>query len=131
MTTPAERVHASIEARSAQTDGHRDRGNLTRCPRCRARVIRALDDSVAAMTAVADLGRLSRADELAALLTGRDTYAVTTAPRLTLRRRDRWQIAGQPADTLVVVAEHRCGHPLGQPPAPSPADDRSATDVPY
>jgi hypothetical protein len=119
MTTPAERVHASIEARTAQTTGHRDKGSTTRCPACGAPVIRALDDTVAAFTAVADPDPVDRAGELTALLTGRDTYALTTVPRLTLRRRDRWQIAGRPADTLHVVAAHACGQPLGTPTAPT------------
>jgi hypothetical protein len=124
---PAERVHASIEARTAQTTGHRDKGSITRCPACHAPVIRALDDTVAAFTAVADPWPIDRAGELTALLTHRDTYALTLVPRLTLRRRDRWQIAGHPADTLTVVAAHACHAPLGTPIAPTsqePARDR-------
>ena len=126
MTTAAERTHHHIEARTATTTGHRDKGTTTRCPACGAQVIRALDDVVAAFTAVADPWPLTRADEVTALLTERDTYALTLTPRLTLRRRDRWQISGRPADTLHVVAEHACGQPLGTPPTPT--DPTPATE---
>ena len=121
MTTAAERVHNAIEARTATTTGHRDRGTWRRCVVCYEPVIRALDDTVAAFTATVDPRALTRADELTALLGGRDTYALTLTPRLTLRRRDRWQIAGHPADTLTVVAAHACHAPLGRPlPTPTP-----------
>ena len=126
VTTQAERVHASIEARSATTTGHRDKGSLRRCERCGAQVIRALDDTIAAFTATADPHPIDRAGELQALLTHRDTYALTTTPRLTLRRRDRWQITGHPADTLTVVAEHACGHPLGTPAPVVTQEDTNA-----
>ncbi len=127
MTTPDQYIAQAIETRTATTAGHRDKGPTTRCPACHAPVIRALDDSICAFTAVVDPDPLDRAGEVAALITGRDTYALTRTPRLTLRRRDRWQIAGRPADTLHVVAAHACGRPLGQPIAPTsqePASDR-------
>lgn len=80
------------------------------CRRCYGRVLRGLDDDVAAFTATADPWPLTGVGELQALLQGRSTYALYGKPP-SLDIRDPWQIKGRPADTVVVLAEHRCGTP--------------------
>jgi hypothetical protein len=129
---PAEQLAAHLTAVTAQDpgSGNSDRARPRRCPACGASVLVGLDDTVAAFRAVADPTPLSRAGEVLALITGRDTYRLTDPPRVSLRRRDRWQISGRPADTCVVLPAHACGAPLA--PTPATADDRSSSDrVPY
>ena len=122
---PAEQLAAHLTAVTAQDpgSGNSDRARHRRCPACGAPVLIGLDDTVAAFRAVVDPTPLDRAGEATALLTDRDTYRLTDPPRVSLRRRDRWQIAGRPADTTTVLPAHACHTPLA--PMPSPADDRS------
>lgn len=111
----------------------RDNATIGPCPRCQDPTLVGLDDNVAAMTARADWRLLTPSDELTALLASRRTYRLHRhGRRLRLRVRDHWQIEGQPAGVVDVVAEHACGQPLGTPPAP-PARRRTAdTDgVPF
>jgi hypothetical protein len=129
---PAEQLATHLAAVTAQDpgSGNSDRARPRRCPACAAPVLVGLDDTVAAFRAVADPTPLDRAGEVAALLTGRDTYQLTDPPRVSLRRRDRWQIQGRPADTATVLPAHACGHPLA--PTPTPADQRSTdAHAPY
>jgi hypothetical protein len=125
---PAEQLAAHLAAVTAQDpgSGNSDRARPRRCPACNAPVLIGLDDTLAAFRAVVDPTPLDRAGEVAALLTDRDTYRLTDPPRVSLRRRDRWQIQGRPADTTTVLPAHACGAPLGQPVAPTsqePASD--------
>ncbi len=122
---PAEQLAAHLAAVTAQDpgSGNTDRARPGRCPACGASVLVGLDDTVAAFRAVADPTPLDRAGEVAALLADRDTYRLTDPPRVSLRRRDRWQITGAPADTCVVVPAHSCHAPLA--PTPATADQRS------
>jgi len=124
---PAEQLHAHLTAVTAQdpASGNSDRARPRHCPACNARVLVGLDDTVCAFRAVADPTPLDRAGEVAALLTGRDTYRLTDPPRVSLRRRDRWQIQGRPADTTTVLPAHACGAPLA--PMPAPASKESAS----
>jgi hypothetical protein len=122
MTTLEQRAHQAMTTRTAQAPGHWDKATNSRCPACGVPTIRGLDAPVAAFTAVADPNPVDRAGELTALLAGRRTYRLWTRPRPTLRVRDHWQISGHPADTVPVVAQHRCGSPLGTTPTPKPKE---------
>ena len=129
---PAEQLAAHIAAVTAQDpgSGNSDRARPRRCPACHAPVLIGLDDIICAVRAVADPTPLDRAGEVAALITGRDTYRLTDPPQQRLRRRDRWQIAGRPADTTTVLPAHACGAPLA--PMPAPASKESADDrIPF
>jgi hypothetical protein len=129
---PAEQLHAHLTAVTAQdpASGNSDRARPRHCPACNAPVLIGLDDTVAAFRAVVDPTPLDRAGEVQALITGRDTYRLTEPPAPRLRRRDRWQILGRPADTTTVLPAHACGAPLA--PMPTPAVDRSTASVcPY
>lgn len=121
MPITDEALNRMITTRSGQDfgSGNSDRARIRRCERCGVKVIVGLDDTLAAFRAVADLTPLSRQGEAVALLLGRTTYRLHTAPRPTLRRRDRFQIASRDwAGT--VVPEHRCGQPLDRMPDPKP-----------
>ena len=129
---PAEQLAAHLTAVTAQDpgSGNSDRARPRRCPACNAPVLVGLDDTICAFRAVVDPTPLDRAGEVAALITGRDTYRLTDPPQQRLRRRDRWQILGRPADTTTVLPAHACGAPLA--PMPTPAVDRSSSDrVPF
>jgi hypothetical protein len=128
---PAERAHATITTRTGQTTGAWDKAQATRCPACHAPILTGLDDTVAAFTAAADPNHLTPADELTALLTARHTYRLHTTPRPALRRRDSWQIAGHPAGTVTVLAEHRCGQPLGTTPTNHPQPVTPGQECPF
>ena len=121
MTTPQRHVAHIINTATGldvDTPTGRDAASVRRCPRCRALTLVGLDDTIAARPATVDPSALTRSDEAAALLSGRATYHLRRDParnRWLIRSRDRWQIAGRPADTTLVVAEHACGQPLGAP----------------
>ena len=129
---PAEQLAAHLTAVTAQDpgSGNSDRARPRRCPACNSPVLIGLDNNVAAFRAVADPTPLDRAGEVAALLTGRDTYRLTDPPRVSLRRRDRWQITGQPADQVTVLPAHACHTPLA--PMPAATSKESSSDrVPF
>lgn len=131
---PAPAIQTAINTRTGQdvtTATGRDGASLRRCPKCRAVVLVGLDDHVAAMTATADLDPLDPAGEAQAWLTGRATYRLMDrGPRTQLRRRDHHAIAGHPAGVVTVVAEHRCGHPLGTP-TPTSSPEATSDRVPF
>lgn len=77
--------------------------------RCGEHTMVGLDDDRCAFSARADIYPLSNAGEVAALRQGRHTYMLR---RRALDRRDQWLIAGTPADSATVVAEHRCDQPV-------------------
>lgn len=84
------------------------------CPHCGRLTIVGLDDDTAARMVRTDLEPLDQASEYFALLRGLMTYTVELRNRrVYLHYRDRWRIAGNPADTVRVVAEHTCTHPKG------------------
>lgn len=112
------------------SSGNSDTARIRRCPGCGARVLVGLDDSVCAFRAVADPTPLDPLQELAALLLTRDTYRLHSAPKVRLRRRDRWQIAALPAGVVVVLPEHSCGHPLAAEPEPKPSTTMTER-IPY
>lgn len=94
--------------------------SFRRCPTCSMTVLHGLDDDVMGWAVMADLRRLSSIDEAIAILAGRWTGTVkrqrtSNGYRLQLDDRDRWRTAGKPADRpgVLVLAEHRCGAPLG------------------
>jgi len=86
------------------------------CRRCGRPILLGLDNDVTAMTARADPGLLSAAEELLARADGRRSYRLRRNPRSgdDLWLRDRWQIKGEPANphgglwAVRVVGEHRC-----------------------
>ena len=102
----------------------RNSATFARCPKCRARILIGLDDEIAALPIRVDVDPVDRVGEARALLAGRRTAQLHHRPRPVLRYRDHWQIAGRPADTVVVLAEHVCGQPLGHPiPTPTPTKE--------
>jgi hypothetical protein len=132
MTAPDRAVAAILATRTGQdftTAGSYDRARWRPCPTCRAWTLVGLDDHVAGIPVRVDPGPLTRSDEAAVLLDGRATFAlIPDGTRLRIRRRDRWQIAGTPADRTHAVAEHSC-HDYRPAPAPQrqePAGDRPA-----
>lgn len=90
-----------------------------KCRHCKAPVLAGLDDELCGFPTTVDPTPLSPIGEALALLAGRTTYRLDKDQQLW--RRDRWQIAGQPAGTVDrlfphdVVASHSCG----APPLPS------------
>lgn len=101
------------------------RAAFARCKACNATIIRGLDADRCGLAIDADPNRLDSWAETAALLAHRWTGELTVTTRkgdqygarMQLEHRHRWRIAGKPADrdNTVVLAEHRCGQPLGQP----------------
>lgn len=94
------------------TDGVRRAVSATMC-RCGRRVLRALDDDIAAHTVTVDPAPLDAAGELQALISGRKTYRLTY-------RRDHWEldrrwdidIAAQSPSVVHVLVSHECGKPI-------------------
>lgn len=82
--------------------------HLAQC-KCGEYLLVGLDDVAAAFTARADVYPLSNLGEVEALRAQRSTYGFFWG---SLDRRDRWNIAGMPADEGTVLAEHRCGEPI-------------------
>ncbi|MGO4984792.1 hypothetical protein [Collinsella sp. Sow4_E3] len=84
-----------------------------RCRRCRADVLRGLDDMWAAGPIEVDPTPLSALGEALALLAGRRTIACEHWHGLRFTRRGRWQITSRPAGTFRgdVYASHLCGAP--------------------
>lgn len=138
MTTPDPAVAAAIRraGQDPDTARGRDRATPTRCPHCRAPILVGLDDDVAAIPAHVDPWPLTVRDEATAWLATppRRTYRLdATGPRLRIRARDHWQITGTPPGPgCHVVAEHRCGQPLGDTTPPPPAHpEATTTGAPY
>ena len=94
------------------TDGCTRKASL-RHHQCGHLVLYGLDADTAAGTAIVDPLPLTVGGELAALLTGRNTYEYR--PHIKeLDHRDKHMIAGKPAGSdphIPTLAEHRCGSP--------------------
>jgi len=86
-----------------------DRARAQKCPRCHQPVIRALVGRIGAIDVRADPRPLGPVEELAARLSGRQTYCLSIRPYLTPRLIDRhhWHIAAGTC-THLVVAAHNC-----------------------
>lgn len=82
----------------------RRKASLIRC-KCGEHILTGLDDRVCALSARVDIYPLSNLGEVEAMRAGRRTYWLRGRE---LDRRDRWNIAGNPASTITVLAEHRC-----------------------
>lgn len=90
-----------------------------KCRSCKTPVLIGPNDDLAAFIVTVDPTPLSLLGEALALLAGRDTYHLraTRGGGRYLNRRDRWQIAGQPAGSserlwpFDVVAGHVCNSP--------------------
>lgn len=78
----------------------------TRCPRCRAAVITAIDEGIPARVDATPLP--DRTAEIAALLDGKHTYVLTD--RRHLFHRDASRIAGGSIHGTI-HAEHTCAGP--------------------
>lgn len=105
--------------------------DVHRCRKCRQPVLVGLDGDLCAWIATVDRTPLSPLGEALALLAGRATYHLRqNGRRLYLDRRDRWQIAGNPAGEserlwpFDVVADHVCNSP------PLPSIDSCLPDKP-
>lgn len=119
---------ANVTGQDHRAAGSHDRAVPRRCPHCHALTLVGLDAEVAALSVRVDPGSLTVRDEATALLTGRRTFVLRPhRDRWVIRHRDRWAIAGHPAGTVHVVAEHHCGAVLAPPP--TPARQEAATDV--
>jgi hypothetical protein len=108
------RVRAVIPAHLADAAAHDAIGRRAKhrlCGQCQAVVLVGLDADRCAGEAHTDPDPITGIGEVLALLAGRATYRLRRAGRLQLDHRTRWHIAGEPADHVDVVAEHRCGAP--------------------
>lgn len=113
---PTAALRRLIATRTGQgtTPTQRDRASWNRCPRCHAWTLTGLDNPIMALAVRADPTPLDRRGEAIALLAGRGTYRLHLTPTAQLRRRDHWQILGDPADPTdcLVLPDHVCGQPL-------------------
>jgi len=121
MTT-REHLQAAGE-RSGQdyfAPGMREGSEVIPCRKCEARVRVGLDSDIAAFRAVVEVHPLDLMGEFFATVQGLRTYAhVMRGKRWVLRGpRSAGQIALNPANTLMVHAEHVCGQMLGKPLEP-------------
>lgn len=109
-----------------QPDGTTRRAQPRLCRRCNAHVIVGLDCDLVALPAQVDPTPLTAAGEVVALAQARRTLRLTPdGGRHTLDYRDSWRITGHPAETCVVLPEHRCGEPLAGALV-APTDERPA-----
>jgi hypothetical protein len=112
------------------TDGISRAVHAGRC-RCGACVLRGLDGERCALAATADPGPLDPAGEMQALIIGRATYWLRhIGGRWEIDRRSSFDIAAQPAGTVDVIAEHKCGTaiPANGPPIKNPAPRIARSD---
>lgn len=95
-------------------DGVRRQARAVECRRCGATVMRGLDGDALAAPVAVDVAPLSSAGELAALVAGRRTYALTWVPgraRYEIDIRFPDMIECQPPGTVMnsdVVSAHLC-----------------------
>ncbi len=89
-----------------------NRTAVERRHRCGATVLTGHDDDWAALVITVDVAPLTRRGEAGVLLAGRTTAEVAShGTHRHITHRDHWRITGHPADTVAVVAEHRCDAP--------------------
>lgn len=98
-------------------DGVSRRASLRRCRTCGEPVVAGLDAERCGLPALVQPDPLDVVGELLAVAGGRRTFALhgLAIARPELDRRDRFHIAGSPANTErapYVVGEHRCREPL-------------------
>lgn len=112
MTTPTldPRVFAHLQRQGVITADRVTKKPTTRaCRTCHAPVIAAIEDETAGrMRVEVHPAFLTPYGELQAVLTGVATFEVTDD---ALWWRDPSRIAGHPADTVPVMAEHACHSP--------------------
>jgi hypothetical protein len=86
---------------------------------CHSPILAGLDADRCALPVAVDPYALTTAGEVWSLRAGRDTYVLHQG---LLHLRTRWDIPSNPAGSVTVLAEHRCGHPppieLRQPATP-------------
>jgi hypothetical protein len=92
------------------------------CPRCRASTLKGLDGEVAAFSVMTEVDPVDERGEFLALMSGRDTFTHRmVGKKMQLRWRSAGMIKAFPPSQYRVLAEHRCGQPLGVPaPPPQP-----------
>jgi hypothetical protein len=92
------------------------RARVRRHPSCGMPTLAGFDSHVLAWTVWLDLTELSRRGEALAILDGRRTYELwVVALGFEIEHRDRWRVAGHPADTPgthPVLCDHRCSAPV-------------------
>jgi len=86
-------------------DGVSRRLRPGRCPRCKAHVLKALDDDVCGLVRYFAPEALSKRGEAAYVLLGQQSYQVS----IDGRPNERGAIAIKRGDNAPVVAEHLCG----------------------
>ncbi len=100
--------------------------------RCKAPVLTGLDSHRCALVVYVDPYVLSALGEVEALRDRRRTYVMH---RGELDRRDQFNIPGHPADTIAVLAEHRCPtaipHHWRRPVAPKPRKPLPTNEIPF
>lgn len=82
------------------------------CPHCRARTLVGMNDDELAFQTRVDPTPLTHEQEIACVLTGRDTFALEERGNgVAIKRRDHWVMASRSADhwLVTVVPEHQCG----------------------
>ena len=119
-------------------DGVTRRARPRPCPRCQPLVLVGLDHARCALPPTTNPTPLTPAGELAALLTGRETYKLTpNRNAYELNWRDQHSIRAKPAGTLHgadIVATHQCGAPeLDAAPSriPPPLKRPANNDCPF
>lgn len=117
------------DATSLDRIGRRARHRL--CGQCQTVTLVGLDADTCAGEAQVDPHPITAIGEALALLTGRNTYRLRTAGRLQLDHRTRWHITAEPANTVDVLAEHRCGAPLPHKPKPPTAQWEDHHEPPF
>lgn len=111
-----------------------DKCILAPCPRCGTLTLTGWDGPGQHHT---DPTRLTNQQELACILTGRQTLTLhTNRAGITITRRDQWNTR-TPAERTrdPVVPAHQCGHPIGTPIPwetlyPQPAQEGHPNDAP-
>lgn len=123
MADLATMVAAGVRTGQDYLDGgNTERADHYRCPRCGADTLKGLDGEVAAFSVITEVDPVDERGEFLALMSGRDTFLHRmSGKKMQLRWRSAGMIKAFPPSQYRVLAEHRCGQPLGVPaPAPKP-----------
>ena len=115
MTVPPWLERHLVDTGAWDADAVTRRMQTRKCPKCGRRVFTGLDSELCAASVRADTDTITPAGEVAALIDKRRTFNVTAygAKHFELDFRDSLRLKTQPADSVPVVAEHRCGSVLG------------------
>ena len=131
MADLATMVAAGVRTGQDYLDGgNPERADHYRCPRCGADTLKGLDGEVAAFSVITEVDPVDERGEFLALMSGRDTFLHRmSGKKMQLRWRSAGMIKAFPPSQYRVLAEHRCGQPLGVP-APAPVVPKHIFDTP-